>query len=218
MGETSERNVPFNVLFNHINETKRIMNKKLLFFLLPFCLFSGGLSAQEKYGKTLNLGVGATYYGYVGRPSPVIMLNYEIDLVKNVTLAPFIGFFTYTGYYNYWYGPGNPKKNYPYYYYGYDRYKYTQTVIPFGVKGTYYFDDLLNANKKWDFYAALSLGFAIRSTRYEDGYYKDDNYVKRSNVYADLHIGTEYHINETLGVYADASIGMLTVGLSVHHK
>jgi len=194
------------------------MNKRLLTPLLLTLLSITTLSAQEKYGKAFNLGVGGTYYGYVGHAVPVIMLNYEIDVVKNFTLAPFIGYFSY-GRDFYWYGPGpkphpKPPHNDPYYY---DHYHYRQTVVPFGVKGTYYFDELLKANKKWDFYASASLGFAIRSTHWEDDYYDDYDGYRRSSVYADLHIGTEYHLNNTFGLFADASLGMLLVGLSVHH-
>lgn len=196
------------------------MNKRVHLVLLSILTTVGTLSAQEKYGKAFNLGVGATYYGYVGYAAPVIMLNYEIDVAKNFTLAPFLGVFSYGRDY-YWYGPGpgpkpHPKPPYPpdaYYY----RYHYRQTVVPFGVKGTYYFDELLKANKKWDFYASVSLGFAIRSTHWEDGYYEGYDDYRRSSVYADLHIGTEYHLNNTFGLFADASLGMLLLGLSVHH-
>lgn len=186
------------------------MKQKLL-FLLSGLLLATSVSAQEKYGKTLNAGIGATYYGYVGAPSPVIMVDFEIDLVKNITLAPFIGAFAYSRHYDYYYGPGN-KYGHPYY----ATATYRQTVIPFGVKGTYYFDELLKANKDWDFYAAMSLGFAFRSTHWDDDYYSDYYDTKGSGVYANLHVGAEYHINKKIGVYADASLGMLLVGVSVH--
>lgn len=173
--------------------------------------------AQEKFGRTLNIGIGATYYRYVGHSSPVIMLNYELDVAKNITLAPFIGFFTYTNAYYYWngryYHPGRKHHYDPYY----QRYRYRQTVVPIGVKGTYYFDELLDANKDWDFYAALSLGFAIRSTTWDNDIYRDEDYVRESSVYADLHFGAEYHISKAIGVYADLSLGMFTLGLAVHH-
>ena len=195
------------------------MKKAIIIFVLAQLSFTGFLSAQEKYGKAINIGIGGAYSGYIGHVSPVVMLNYEIDVVKSFTLAPFVGFFTYRNNY-YWNGPGpgrgpGPKHpNNPHYY---NRYSYRQTVIPFGVKGTYYFDDLLNANDKWDFYAAASLGFAVRTTTWDDDYYRDEYYARGSSVYADLHIGTEYHVNSKVGLFADASLGMLLVGLAIHH-
>ena len=82
---------------------------------------------SEKYGKTLNLGVGAGgysgYYGYVGHTLPVFNINYEFDVASSFTLAPFASFYTFTESY-YW---GN--NNYPNKYY-----TYRQTVIPVGIK------------------------------------------------------------------------------------
>jgi hypothetical protein len=111
----------------------------------------------EKYGNTLNLGVGAGYYGNVGFFTPGVMLNYEIDVFKNFTLAPFIGASTFQDSY-FW---GNPNK--PNYDPSYHYYNYRETIIPVGVKGTYYFDQLLHVNPKWDLYVATSVGYAFRT-------------------------------------------------------
>ena len=147
----------------------------------------------EEFGNTLNVGLGVGYYGYVNHSTPVINLNYEFDVARNFTLAPFITFFSY-------------RDN-----------DYHQTVVPIGVKGTYYFDQLLNLDSKWDFYGAGSLGFAIVKTSWENGYTgpKNSN-IGASPLYLDLHIGTEYHINNKLGVYLDLSTGISTIGLAFH--
>jgi hypothetical protein len=161
-------------------------------------------SYGEQHGRILNLGAGFVYYSNVGRPVPMFMLNYEFDVVKNFTLAPFIGFYTYTN--NYYWG----NKNYP------DRYyPYRVTVVPLGVKGAYYFDDLLHANQKWDFYAAASIGFAFRSITWDSDYYGDQNAVQEASpLYAALHIGARYHINQNIGAFLDFSTGFSTIGLS----
>lgn len=185
--------------------------KKIILILATITLFNTTLSAQEvaspeKFGKTLNLGVGGGYYGYVGHAMPVIHADFEFDLAKNFTLAPFITYYSYQNYY-YW---GNPK-------YPYRDYSYRTTVIPIGVKGTYYFDQLLKAGSKWDFYLAGSLGFAIRKTTWENGYYGD--YVVQhssSGLYIDGHIGVEYHIAKKAGLFVDLSSSISTIGLAVH--
>lgn len=184
------------------------MKKSLLVALFAAVLFSqSGFAQSEKYGRTLNLGVGIGYYGYINRSVPVLHLNYEFDVAKNFTLAPFISFYQYdnTYYYN--------KKNYPHGYYGYHA-----MVIPIGLKGTYYFDQILKANSKWDFYLAGSLGFAIVKTTWDDNYYGDerDDYHGARPLYLDLHIGTEYHISNRLGIFLDLSTGISTIGLSIH--
>jgi hypothetical protein len=186
---------------------------KLLTFAALFLLMMLGTnvyaqepSSSEKFGNTLNLGLGIGYYRYANNPMPVLHANYEFGVAKNFTLAPFITYYSYTNYHHW----GNP--NYPY-----RNYRYRQTVIPIGVKGTYYFDEILNAGSKWDFYLAGSLGFAIRKTTWEDGYYGETTVRNGSSpLYLDVHIGTEYHFSPKAGVFLDLSTGISTIGLAIH--
>ncbi len=187
------------------------MNKKIItvsFALLM--LISIKLNAQEKYGKTLNLGIGLGYYGYAGYSMPVLHADYEFDVAKNFTLAPSISYYSYHS--NYYWG----NKNYPYRYYA-----YRQTVIPIGLKGTYYLDNLLKLNSKWDIYVAGSIGVAIIKSNWDDGYYGDRNLYRNSYrgttpLYLDLHLGAEYHISNKAGIFLDLSTGVSTLGLAVH--
>ena len=180
-----------------------------LLFLLT--LLGTNLSAQHKHysdshGNALNLGLGiggySGYYGYEGHSLPVFNINYEFDVAKNFTLAPFISFYTNRN--EYW-----DKDN---------RYYYRETVIPIGVKGTYYFDQILNANSKWDFYLAGSLGFAIANTTWDSRYIGDRGiyYKERSPLFLDLHVGTEYHLSSKVGLFLDLSTGVSTIGLAIH--
>lgn len=169
------------------------------------------IPAVEKYGNTLNLGVGIGYHGYIGHSVPVVMINYEFDVAKNFTLAPFLGAYSYQNYY-YWGNPDKPKWD-P----SYRRYSYRETAIPIGVKGSYYFDQLFHANAKWDFYAAGSLGFVFRSVTWENEYYGDKNaYARSSSLYLDAHIGAEYHLSQKAGLFLDLSTGISTFGLALH--
>jgi hypothetical protein len=184
------------------------MKKFTFTFLFIFMILGINSHAQDtqKFGNTLNAGVGLGYHRYVGHSTPVLHADFEFDLVKNFTLAPFITYYSYRNHY-YW---GN--NNYPY-----RDYSYRTTVIPVGVKGTYYFDQLLGAGPKWDFYLAGSLGFAIVNTTWEDGYYGDKYYSNGPRgLYLDVHIGTEYHLNNKLGLFLDLSSGISTFGLAVH--
>ncbi|MFC2111248.1 hypothetical protein ACFLQ5_02220 [Bacteroidota bacterium] len=190
--------------------------KKIMIIML-FCIAGLSYSASAQttptstgFGKTLNLGLGlggySGYYGHIGHTLPVFHADYEFDVAKNFTLAPSISFYSYKNSY-YW---GN--KNYPH-----DYYYYHQTVIPIGVKATYYFDELLHANANWDFYLAGSLGYAIVFSRWDDGYYGDKNYYHHPNpLFLDLHIGAEYHLNSKLGLFLDLSTGVSTIGLAIH--
>ncbi|MDO9000021.1 MAG: hypothetical protein Q7W45_09670 [Bacteroidota bacterium] len=163
-------------------------------------------STTEKHGNTLNAGIGIGYYGYIHNNVPVFHANFEFDVVKNLTLAPFITYYSYQN--NYYWG----NKNYPY-----RNYYHRTTVMPIGVKATYYFDEILKANSKWDFYLAGSIGFAIRKTTWENGYYGETTVSHgTSGLYLDGHIGAEYHFNNKLGMFLDLSSGFSTLGLAVH--
>ncbi len=191
------------------------MNKKITIpTLLLIMLCSISLSAQnkssEKYGNTLNLGLGLGYYSYAGYSMPVLHADFEFDVARNFTLAPSISYYAYHS--NYYWG----NKNYPYRYYN-----YTQTVIPIGVKGTYYLDNALKLNSKWDLYLAGSLGVAIVRSTWDDGYYGDRNIYRNSYrsttpIYLDIHAGAEYHISQKAGIFLDLSTGVSTIGLAVH--
>lgn len=160
--------------------------------------------AQENY-KALNIGLGvggqSGYTRYATHIVPVLNVNYEFDVARNFTLAPFVSFYTYSDSY----------------YWSNDNYTYRETVIPVGLKGSYYFDELLSANSKWDFYAAASAGFAIVNSRWDAGYDGDRNYFNRGrSIFFDLHAGAQYNFSRTAGVYLDLSSGVSTVGLAFH--
>lgn len=182
--------------------------KHLIYTTFAFLLLIGNsLSAQstaptaESFGNTLNLGVGVGYYGYVGSAMPALSANYEFNVARNFTLAPFITYTTYRKY-NRWQN---------------ENYYYRQSVVPMGIKGTYYFDRLLHAGSRWDFYLAGSLGFALRTTRWQDGYYGDP-VVERgtSGLYLDGHIGAEFHASQQVGLFLDLSTGISLFGLAIH--
>lgn len=172
--------------------------KKLFFILLLVFPMLG--QAQESYGKTANLALGLGYgYGY--RASyPIVHFNYEFDVAKNFTLAPFVTLIHY-GYYNTWKG---------------NKYKYRSWIIPVGVKGTYYFDELFNLDSKFDIYGGGSVGFNIRNERWDDGYYGPGYSGRYSPLYLDLHIGAEFHINPKIGLILDLSSGISTFGIAIH--
>ncbi len=194
----------------HKQPLKSFIMKQSLSIIILLCSVTIA-NAQDKYGKTLNLGLGIGYYPYIVHNVPVLSANYEFDIAKNFTLAPSIGFYSYRN--NYYWG----NKNYPYRYYSYH-----ERVLSLGLKGSYYFDDLVNANSKWDFYVAGSLGVAFVRARWEDGYYGDRSiyrnaYRGSTPVYLDLHLGTEYHINNKIGLFLDLSTGVSTLGVAIHH-
>jgi len=78
---------------------------------------------------------------------PVLHTTLNLIVVKNFTLAPFITVFSYQN---------NIIGEIRIIRIGIINYR--QTVIPIGVKGSYYFDQILKAGHKWDFYLAAFFG------------------------------------------------------------
>lgn len=180
--------------------------KKIIGLLAIGALLSSSITAQESYGKTANIGVGIGYYGYIGRSVPAIHFNYEFDVAPSFTIAPFIGFHTYRNEYRI----GNPNNPNSYYW-------YRQSVIPIGAKGTYYFDDILDAGSDWDFYLGGSLGFALIRTSWSNNYVGDRTLRGGpSPLYLDAHVGAEYHLNSKVGLFLDLSTGVSTFGIAIH--
>jgi hypothetical protein len=179
---------------------KTIMKRIVIIHFCLLILVGYRVSAQdkpaaEKYGNTLNLGLGCGYYGYVGYSTPIVAANYEFDLCRNFTLAPFISAYTFRNQNN----------------------TYREVVMPVGIKGSYYFDKLLHASSKWDFYAAASIGFSYRTIAWVNQYNGDRNTYQMGNpLYLALHVGAEYHLTSKAGLFLDLSTGMSTFGLAVH--
>jgi hypothetical protein len=178
------------------------MKKLTLIIALTLLTIGSGLSAQnfqsaERFGGALNLGIGiggySGYYGNIGHTLPILNVNYEFGIVNNFTLAPFLTLYSYSD--------GN----------------YRSLVTPVGVKGTYYFDQLLHAGPRWDFYAAGSLGLALVSTTWNATYSGDRSYYTSVDpLYVDFHVGTEFHISNHIGAFVDLSTGVSTIGIAIH--
>src|ERR1035438_7485163 len=83
--------LPRIVVGNNLSISNRL--KRIIITVLFLTTLQCTVSAQESFGNTLNLGVGVGYYGYAGVTLPVFHANYEIDVIKDFTLAPFVTYF-----------------------------------------------------------------------------------------------------------------------------
>lgn len=157
---------------------------------------------HEKYGGVFNAGMGAGYFGAQLLPAPYFTANYEIQLAHNTTLAPFFGFASYRG---------DPEVISGVYYY------HRATLLPFGVKGTYYIDKLLLAPPRWDFYVAGSIGYGYYRKVWDFGYSGPVGTVPGiTPTFIQVHIGAEFHINKQTGLFFDAATGGSVIGICIH--
>lgn len=184
-------------------------SQRLTFFFLLLtgnCLLAQETETRENFGHTLNAGTGAGYYPYIGYFVCSSHLDYELEIDNNLTVAPFVSYYQYEGT-HVWGDVDSP----------YRKYHYAETVIPIGLKVSYYFDELLKAGRNWDFYSSASLGFNFRKTSWEEAYFgRSEINPGMGPLYLDFHIGSELHVTKTFGIQLDVSAFRATLGLSIH--
>ncbi len=178
----------------------------LIYLIISLHMVGQEKESKEEFGKTLNVQIGTGYYRYVGYLVPVVHADYEFQIDNDITLAPFISIYNYDNKY-FWGDQNNTFRDY----------NYSETVIPIGTKVSYYLDELIRANKNWDFYLAGSLGLIIRKTTWESEY-KGKSQINPGTgpMYFDFHVGSEFHINKSIGLQLDLSTGRSTFGLAFH--
>ena len=177
-----------------------------LFFIAigNFCVAQNKL--PEQFGSTLNLGPILNYGLNSNANLLYFHVEYEIDLVKNLTIAPFVNFSNITRN-NYFNELNSPNKiNY-----------YSQPIMPVGIKFTYYLDPIVNLHPKWDLFMGGSTGFAIRKIANKTSGLNSNQSINNgsSGLMFNLHLGTEYHFSKRGGVFLDVSRRTFSLGLAV---
>jgi len=191
--------------------------KYLTFILMVVLLPLGYVKAQDAtaavtgtdyfvFGNTLNIAGQLGYSVYAGEFVPVVYADYEFEIADNFTLAPSVEYYSYQNQ-SYWGDATNAYKNYT----------YRESLIPLGCKGSYYLNNLLNTGNRWDVYVAVSFEYIIRTTNWDDGN-TDKPMVNNgaSALAANMHIGTEYHVDKRFGMYVDLSTGVSVLGIAIH--
>lgn len=141
----------------------------LIALILTFC--HGAIKAQNPLpiGKSqLNLGVGLSGWGVP------IYLGFDYGVHKDITLGGEVSFRSFRE---------NWKNN-----------NYQHNVLGFSGNGNYHFNNVLNMNKKWDFYAGLNIGFYVWSSPND---YKGSN---SSGLGLGAQIGGRYYLSNKVGL------------------
>jgi hypothetical protein len=156
----------------------------------------------EPFGRTCNFGAGPGYFGTVVLPAPYFTLNYEYEIAGHLTIAPFLGLASYRS------GP-HP--------YAGKNYYYRATIMPMGLKATYYLDRLVRLPCRWDLYVAASVGYLYSRKSWDLGYPGSVGTIAgATQTYLLAHLGLEYHLNRNTGLFADFSNGATVGGISFH--
>lgn len=88
--------------------------------------------------------------------------------------------------------------------------RYTYTI--FGIRGSYH----VNLSEKLETYVGVMLGYNRVSVKYDDdSFFTNYKPTSSSGIYSG-YIGSRYHFNETMGIFAEVGYGIswLTIGFT----
>lgn len=157
------------------------MKNKIFFAVFVLLgLFSTNSFAQynpyDDGSGLLSVGVGASGWGIP------IYLRYEHPVADNITVGAAASFQTKG--YTYWRGT----------YYG------------FNGRGSYHFNELLNAPDEWDFYGGASLGYYFYKWKWTNEY--PGVYDPATGYFnVGLHVGARYFVKENIAINVEAGGG-----------
>lgn len=179
---------------NKLHVTTLLNMKKLIysFAIVALLAFSAqGVMAQsyQQGDKLLNVGIGVGTYGGggIGFGGSI-----EFGIHDAISVGALAG---YSG------------RNYL---------GYKWSVLTFGARGSYHFNELLNLdNDKIDLYAGLGVGYRNFNWDY-NGF--GNTYSYGSGIVFLGHLGGRYYLNPNLGIFAELGSGFGTLQAGVAFK
>jgi len=135
----------------------------------------------------LTVGVGASGWGIP------VFARYEAPVADNITVGGSVSYQTY----------GET----------YSSYKWKHTIVGLNARGSYHFNELLDAPDEWDFYAGASLGYYIWNTKYNgSGTLYDYSGSGSGGFNIGAHVGARYFVNNNIAINLDLGGGSVLAG------
>ncbi|MBL7871962.1 MAG: hypothetical protein JNM78_10150 [Cyclobacteriaceae bacterium] len=161
------------------------MNKILFCLVGVICLFSLRVNAQYAQGdKLLNLGIGVNSYYSGGIP---FSASFEYGVTDEISVGAGLDYLNYN--------------------YKSSGYKYGFSILYFGARGSYHFNELLNLTiEELDLYGGASLGF--RSFSWKDDFNNSGLGNSYGNgVFFGIHAGARYYFAPSIGGFLEVGAG-----------
>lgn len=168
------------------------MKNKLIIASFAFVLlFSANSYAQfnpfDNGVKMLTAGIGFSSWGVP------IFVRYEAPVADNITVGGGLSYQT----------KGET----------YSSYKWNHTIFGITARGSYHFNELLEVNDEWDFYAGLSLGYYVWNQKY-DGGSTSITYSGAGNggFSVGVHLGGRYFVKDNIAINLEVGGGSVLSG------
>jgi hypothetical protein len=157
-------------------------------FILLLMITTSSFAQFNPYtdnSKLVTVGVGASGWGIP------LFVRYEMAVANNITVGGDFSFQSKT-------------ENIVY--------KWKHTIVGLNGRGSYHFNELLNASDEWDFYAGATLGYYIWNTKYDGSGSFVYSGSGNGGFSIGAHVGARYFVNEKLGITAEAGGGSILAG------
>ncbi len=161
-------------------------------FILFFMIASSSYAQFNPYNddaKMVTVGFGASGWGIP------LFVRYEQPVADNITVG---GTFSFQSKTEKYFGS-----------------KWNHTIVGINGRGSYHFNELLNATDEWDFYGGGSLGYYIWNTKYDgNGIY---SYAGSGSGGFSIgaHVGARYFLNDNLAITGEVGGGSVLAGGTV---
>ncbi len=161
-------------------------------FILFFMLTTSSYAQFNPYSdnrKMVTVGVGASGWGIP------LFVRYEQPVADNITVGGDLSYQSKSEKY----GP----------------YKWNHTIVGINGRGSYHFNELLNAPNEWDFYAGATLGYYIWNTKYDGNGIFDYTGSGNGGFSLGAHVGARYFVNDNLAITGEVGGGSVLAGGTV---
>jgi outer membrane immunogenic protein len=156
----------------------------IIAFTIVATTYSFSQGTLGEGGKQFNAGIGFSDWGVP------IYAGFDFGVHESVTIGPRVSFRNYV--------------------YTRNNYEYRQSLMVLSFNGNYHFNQLLNLDSPWDFYAGLTLGYYFWSNvRASSG---AEYTGKSSTLGLDAQIGGRYFFNDDFAINLEFGGGTGTGG------
>ena len=168
------------------------MKTKIFFAIIAISALLSTNSFAQYNPYTDGSGLATVGVGFSGWGIP-IFVRYEHPVADNITVGGAASFQTHSE--------------------NWSSYKWKHTIVGLNARGSYHFNEIINAPDEWDFYGGVSLGYYIWNTKYDgpgSAYVYSGGGSGGFNIGA--HVGATYFVKDNLGITVELGGGSVLAG------
>ncbi len=166
-------------------------NKLIIASFALVMLFSANSYAQfNPYANGVSMLTAGIGFSSWGVP---IFARYEAPVADNITVGGGLSFQTKSE--------------------NYSTVKWKHTIFGITARGSYHFNELLEVNDEWDFYAGVGLGYYVWNQKYDgNGFTGSYSGTGSGGFSVGVHLGGRYFVKDNLAINLEVGGGSVLSG------